>query len=115
VASRKKLPADMRTVGLFSGKTKQEEVEDMVREEEAAAPRRGDPTAMKEHAEQNAIRWLGLDSFHEGDDVSLALHPKGHGVLILTAVKNGKPYRTIQMKVTKDQVKKLKIIAKEIP
>lgn len=112
---KKPTSAALRTIDLFSRKTKIEEVEDQLREEEIQEEERtaraySDPTAMAEHAEETAIRWLGLDSFHEGDDVKVAVHPAGHAVLILvhTCGPNKAAYATQTLKLSRDQWKKLK-------
>lgn len=115
MVSRKKAHAELRTLGLFTGKTVLEEAEDALREEEAEQ-KTGDPTAMVEAAESAAIRWLGMDAFHEGDDVKVAVHPAGHAVLILvrTAPK-GAPYSTVTLKLSRAQWAKLKGLARDDP
>ena len=74
----------------------------------------GDARAMVEREEDAAIRWLGMDMFHEGDDVRLALHPKGHGVLMIVRVMNGAPYSTANIKLSRVQVQKLAQFMKEL-
>jgi hypothetical protein len=105
----------MRTPDLFTGKTKLEEIEDMVVEEQEPVVRASDPTAIADQAQKAAVRWLGLDAFHEGDDVALALHEDGHGVLVLVAkAKDGTERASVTVKLSKTQVRKLKTLAQEI-
>jgi hypothetical protein len=111
----KRARADLRTPDMFTGKTKLEEVEDMVHEEQASQIRRGDPTAIADNARKSAVRWLGLDAFHEGDDVNLALHEDGHGVLVLVRTKGDQAYASAQVKLSRAQVQKLKKLGEEIP
>lgn len=109
---RKPEPAELRTIGLFSGKTAVEEAEDLARDEapQARAPA-GD---MVEEDEKAAVRWLGLDTFHEGDDVRVAIHKGGHAVLMLVrTTKDGTVYGTSIHKLSRQQWAKLKQIARE--
>jgi hypothetical protein len=105
-------PAALRTLGLFTGKTVLEEAETIL-EEEAKVSKTGDPRDMVNAAEETAMRWLGLDAFHEGDDIKLAVHAKGHAVLVLVNTSRGQPYGTITLKLTKTQWSKLKQLARE--
>lgn len=112
-ARKRKLdPAVLRTVGLFSGKTVLEEAEQLAAEEEPEA-KTGDPTAMVDHAEACAVRWLGQDAFHEGDDVRVALHSSGAAVMVLVSTRGNAPYATRTFKLTRQQWSKLKQIARE--
>ena len=70
MASRKKDPAALRTIGLFTGKTVMEEAAALA-EEEAPEQREAGPRDIESEAEECAIRWLGLDAFHEGDDIKV--------------------------------------------
>lgn len=106
----------MRTPDMFTGKTKLEEIEDMALEEQVPVVRASDPAAIAEQAQKSAVRWLGLDAFHEGDDVALALHEDGHGVLVFVhKAKDGTERSSANFKLSRAQVQKLKIIAQEIP
>jgi hypothetical protein len=112
---RKVDPAILRTVDLFTGKTPLEEAEHIALEEEDRTERIGDPLALVERAESTAVTWLGLDVFHEGDDVKVAVHPKGHAVIVLvsTSGKDGKPYGTTTIKLSRAQWSKLKSLARQ--
>lgn len=115
MAARKKDPAVLRTLGLFTGKTPLEEA---VAELEAPkdAPqeeRTGNPLAMVERQEETAVRWLGLDVFTEGDDVRVAVHAKGHAVLMMVRANAHGPYHTATLKLSAQQWAKLKKLARE--
>lgn len=115
MASRKKPdPAALRTIGIFTGKTPIEEAEALVREE-AGNERQAGPRDVVAEAEDCAIRWLGLDVFHHGDDVRVAVHPEGHAVLLLvsTGGRLGAPYGTTTIKMSRAQWAKLKRLARE--
>lgn len=90
-----------------------EEAEDLARDEEQEARPSG-PRDIVQEAEDGAIRWLGLDAFHEGDDVRLAMHPKGHGVLVFISTRRGEPYGTTTLKVSRQQIDKLKKIMEDL-
>ena len=114
MAARKKSPAALRKLSLFSGKTVLEEAEQQLHEETEQIARDKNPLAIVEHAEETAIRWLGLDAFHTGDDVKLALHADGHGVLILIrTTREGAVYNSSTVKLSKGQVTKLFALARE--
>lgn len=123
MASRKKQdPAVLRTVSLFSGKTPLEEAVMLLEvdavdlsETEARAQRTGHPFEMVHEAEKTAVRWLGLDAFHEGDDVKVAVHAQGHAVIIFvnTSGPKGAPYGTSSFKMSKAQWAKLKQLARQ--
>jgi hypothetical protein len=113
-------PAVLRTIDMFSGKTVIEEAEakleaEVIEQEEATARAYSDPTAMAEHAEETAIRWLGLDAFHEGDDVKVAEHKAGHAVIVFvnTSGPNKAAHSTATFKLTRQQWSKLKQIVRE--
>ncbi len=113
LASRKKDPAALRTLGLFSKQTPLEEASallaDEVQEVRVAGPR--DIVA---EAEECAVRWLGLDAFHEGDDIKVAVHKGGHAVMVLvSATGKGAIYGTSTIKLSRTQWSKLKAIANE--
>src|SRR5271154_3988790 len=82
---RKKDPAALRTIGLFSGKTPLEEASAMLEEAEDAKDARLAPQHrdLGDEANEMAVKWLGLDMFAEGDDVRVAVHAKGHAVIVL--------------------------------
>ncbi len=108
MGSRKKDPAALRTIGLFTGKTVLEEVEGGLREE---APEHR-PSGLRElaaEADENAVTWLGLDAWHEGGDVKVAVHRDGHAVLVLVnASKKDVVYGTTTVKLSKTQWAKLR-------
>lgn len=111
MASRKKAPADMRTIDIFTGKTKLEEVEDMlVEEDEFAKPAndapkdRSDPTFEQE---ETAIRWLGLDGFNVGDDCRVALNGKGAVLMLIDAAPDGSVRAQREQKLSRKQWTKL--------
>ncbi len=113
---RKKVdPAVLRTVDMFTGKTTLEAAEHMALEDEDRTERIGDPLALVERAEHAAVRWLGLDVFHEGDDVKVAVHKNGHAVMVLvsTSGAQGKPYGTTTLKLSRHQWSKLRRLARE--
>ena len=119
MASRKKKdPAALRTLSLFSGKTPLEEAEhDLEVAADAAeqVARDKNPLDIAEHAEETAVRWLGLDVFHKGDDIKLAIHAKGHGVImIIRTTEAGAVYNSSTIKLSKAQVEKLKQLARDI-
>lgn len=113
MARKKKDPAELRILGLFTGKTVLEEAEDLAREEDALTTRADGPRDMVGEAEECAIRWLGLDAFHEkGDDIKVAVHSSGHAVLVLVrADVTGAPRGTLTIKLSRSQWAKLKKIA----
>lgn len=115
MASRKKPdPAALRTLGLFTGKTPTEEAETLLYEpEEPEARSSSDPRAMVEKQEEVAITWLGLDAFHEGDDVRVAVHPQGHAVLMFVRADVNGPFHTATFKLSKAQWGKLRRLAAE--
>jgi hypothetical protein len=111
MAAKKKDPAALRTIGLFTGKTVIEEAEAMAREEEQ--PERADvPRDLPAEAEECAVRWLGLDAFHDhGDDIKVAVHSSGHAVMVLVrADVKGAPRGVITIKLSRSQWAKLKAI-----
>ena len=121
--TKKKDPAALRTLSLFSGKTVLEEAADqlveearVIEQEERAERAFKDPTAMAEHAEETAVRWLGLDAFHEGDDVKVAVHKGGHAVLVFvrTTGPENVACSTATFKLSKQQWAKLKSLCKEL-
>ncbi len=107
MASRKKPdPAVLRTIDIFTGRTPLETAEDMAREE-ASSQRLEGPRDLIHEAEDCAIRWLGLDAFHEGDDIKVAVHPAGHAVIVLVSTRGNAPYGTSTIKLSRAQWKKL--------
>jgi len=122
VSRKKKDPAALRTVGLFTGKTVLEEAEQELEEAEdvteaASWERPNDPKDMVDVAENTAVRWLGLDVFHEGDDVKVAVHAKGHAVLVFVGTHGpkGAPCSTATFKISAAQWRKLKNLARAEP
>ena len=115
----KKIPADLRTIDMFSGRTtlddlrEREQAAEALLEEEERTASVEDNRTLPERAEDTAIRWLGLDAFHEGDDVKVAVHPEGHAVLVLVSTYGpvSVPYGTIVLKLSRDQWEKLKKLA----
>ena len=110
---KKRDPAQLRTLGLFSGMTPLEEAERELHEE-AGDVRSDEPRDLSADAESTAIRWLGSDVFHEGDDIKVAVHRMGHAVVVLVyADVNGGARSTVQLKLSKAQWTKLKRLALE--
>ena len=118
---RKQDPAALRTISLFSGKTVLEEAVQTLEDDaadlaetEAREQRTGHPFEMVHEAEKTAVRWLGLDAFHEGDDVKVAVHPQGHAVLILVRTYGplGGPYGTVSVKLSRAQWSKLRELSR---
>lgn len=107
---RKKSHAIERTISLFSGKTRQEEVEDMVREEETET-RSSEARDIVAEAERGNVRWLGLDAFHEGDDIRIAISKSGAAIVMLVdTTRAGVAYATRSFRLSRKQVQKLKDI-----
>ena len=115
VAWRKKKidPAILRTMDLFSGKTILEEAEAIAHEEHEATARQAGPRDIVEEAEECAVRWLGLDAFHEGDDIKIAVHDKGHAVMVLVSATPHGPYGTNTIKLSRGQWRKLRSLVLE--
>jgi len=113
---KKKDPAALRTISFLTGKTPLEEAEEALLEEQPIE-RIGHPLDMVPSAERTAIRWLGLDIFHEGDDVKIAEHPtNGSAVLILVrASVAGTPYSTATIKLSAQQYAKLRQLCVDVP
>ncbi len=107
-------PAVLRTRDLFTGRTALEEAEaearDMAPEIRADVPRN-----LVTEAEDCAVRWLGMDVFHEGDDIKVAVHHAGHAVMVLvdTHPPGGAPCSTRTIKLSRAQWAKLKTIVGE--
>lgn len=114
-ARKKKLPADMRTIDLFTGKTKVEEVEDMVAEEAANdAPKNRLEGNERFEQEESAIKWLGVDSFDvAGDDLRIAVGKAGAVLMLIDSTKAGAVYGMREFKLSTKQWAKLKKLAKE--
>lgn len=121
MGARKKDPAALRTLSLFSGKTPLEEAQSLIEvdaadlaETEARAQRTGHPFEMVHEAEKTAVRWLGLDAFHEGDDIKVLEHRDGHAVLVIvrTTGSAGAPYGVVNIKLSKAQWSKLRRLAR---
>lgn len=116
MAARKKPAAELRTIGLFTGRTTLEEAQLMAEEEAASelTQRTHEPRDLVKEAEDCAVRWLGMDAFASGDDVKIAVHPKGHAVMVLVATtKDGSVRGTSTIKLSATQWKKLKACVKE--
>lgn len=113
MASRKKDPAALRTVDMFTGMTKLEEAESALKEE-APELRESGPRDFVAEAEECAVRWLGLDAFHEGDDVKVAIHPAGHAVIVLVhTARDGSVRSASTHKLSRQQWAKLRILARQ--
>ncbi len=113
MGARKKSPAALRTIDIFTGKTALEEASTLLAEPEDAkeAARELAPRDMIMEAEEIAVRWLGMEQHHEGDDIKIAEHPAGHAVIVLidtTKSTNGSAYATRQFRLSRAQYKKLK-------
>ena len=117
MASRKKPDlATLKTVDMFTGKTMLEEKTALAYEQEERESRSDEPRNIVEESEDCAIRWLGLDAFHEhGDDVKVAVHPSGYAVMCLvrTTPQFGIPYATLTIKLSRAQWAKMKRIVRE--
>jgi hypothetical protein len=115
MVSRKKAPADMRTVDLFTGKTKLEEVEDMLAEEAANdAPKERLAGNERFEQEETAIRWLGLDAFDTaGDDCRVALGKSGAVLMLIDSAPDGNVRAMREFKLSTKQWKKLCSLTKE--
>lgn len=111
MGSRKKDPAVLRMLDIFTRKTPLETAEDMANEEARSPERPAGPRDLVEEAEEGAIRWLGLDVFHEGDDIKVAVHRAGHAALVLVSVNASGPYGTSTIKLSRSQWAKLKRLA----
>ena len=110
--ARKKDSATARTLSLFSGKTVLEEAE-VELGDVAPDERTGHPLEMVKTAEDTAIRWLGLDVFHDGDDIKVAVHPNGTAVLVIVRTNASGPYGTATIKLSRVQWAKLRAIVTE--
>jgi hypothetical protein len=119
VAGRKRKiePAVLRTLGIFTGLTPIEEAERELAEETA-------PNELKDRsydgAKQGAIRdailWLGMDMFEDGDDIMLAVGRRGDGVLLIVTGKPGEtPSHQAQVRLSPKQLAKLKRIVGDLP
>lgn len=108
VPKKKMEPAVLRTIGMFSGKTMLEEAESLAADE-LQEERPDGPRDLVAEAEDGAIKWLGLDAFHSGDDIKIATHKAGHAVIVLvnTTPKN-EVYATRTFKLSAPQWKKLR-------
>lgn len=106
----------MRTPDLWTGKTKAQEVEDMLAEENELAQPKEERKRLEPRLAQEAgvTRWLGLTNGPMyKDDVRVAVHPKGHAVLMLINTSRGEPYSTREILLSRHQWAKLKKIARE--
>ena len=114
--SRKKPdPAALRTISFLTGLTPIEEAEALVRDV-ATEERPDGPRDLIAEGEDAAIRWLGLDVFHQGDDVRVAEHPtNGSAVLMLISTTKplGVPYGVSTHKLSRAQWTKLKRLARD--
>lgn len=116
MASRKKDPAALRTIGLFTGKTQLEEAEGLLdEEEEQEGQGHQQPRDIVAEAEQAAPRWLGLDVFHEGDDVKVFTR-NGRAIIVLVDTsksKDGGAYATRSFGLSRSQWSKLRALVRE--
>ena len=102
----------MRTPDLWTGKTKAQEVEDMLAEEtEQPVKTRIEPKLAQEHG---VTRWLGLTPGPSyADDIRIAVHPKGHAVVMLINTSRGEPYSTREIMLSRHQWTKLVKLVRE--
>jgi hypothetical protein len=106
---KKRSAAELRTIDIFTGKTRLEEAEDMAREEDPMSGAAGGTRDIVLEAEEGAIRWLGLDAFAEGDDIKVAVHQAGHAVVVLVrADAKGGARATVTFKLSRTQWSKLR-------
>ena len=107
----RKAQAALRTIGLFSGKTALEEAEGLL-DAEDHGERKPPPTRdIVAEAEEAAVRWLGLEVNHEGDDIKVALGKNGKAILVLVDTqksKDGSAYATRSVYLSRQQWQKLK-------
>jgi hypothetical protein len=96
---------------MFTGRTALEQVSDEL-QESAPQERDSSPRDLVAEGEDCAVRWLGMDVFHEGDDIKVAVHKAGHAVLVLVSEHMGAPCSVRTIKLSKDQWKKLREIVK---
>jgi hypothetical protein len=97
----------MRTVDMFSGKTKLEEVEALLADEAPAERPEGPRDLVAEH-QASLPTWLGLDTLDvAGDDLVLVIAPKGHGVLQVIGPR-GSSVR--ELGLSRKQIQKLRTI-----
>jgi hypothetical protein len=118
LAARKKDPAQLRTLGLFTGLTPLEEAEQMAREEGAIADKyQGEPRYAGDMIPSSlsaAARWLGEGQQERGDDVRVIESEAGHAVLVLIrGDAPAHPYSTVNLRLSRRQWAKLKAIVEE--
>ena len=109
--SARKAQAALRTIGLFSGKTTLEEAEGLLDVEDHGDRRPPPVRDIVSEAEELAVRWLGVEVSHEGDDIKIAEHRSGHAVVLLidtSKTTNGSAYATRQFRLSKAQWHKLR-------
>lgn len=116
--TRRKPPAEDRTIDLFTGKTKTEEAEDLVREEEFFEERPDGPRDLKAEAMIGAESWTKLDGVnpdHAGDDLRLLVSSKGHAIMVLSnTTKRGEVYGTRTILISKKQFDKLRKLVENV-
>jgi hypothetical protein len=112
MASRKKPPAEVRTIGLFTGLTPLEEAEQAALEEDPFAPKEEPVSRTLISNDETAVRWLGEDFSEEllGDGVRVALGKSGVVVMLVR-----KDARSVTVKLSHAQWAKLKVIARDGP
>lgn len=109
MASRKKDPAALRTISFLTGKTPLEEASLLLDKEEQDRPPPADRDIVAE-AEEAAVRWFGLDAFHQGDDVKL-VEKNGRAVILLVDTStNGQAYGCRSFALSRPQYQKLKAL-----
>lgn len=114
---RKKLAAEERTVGLFTGLTNEEEklqsklLEEEERDDRAVADRSYQGT--KDATMRSVVQWLGFDDFEDGDDIMVAVGPRGGAVICIVYGGKGRPVRrTVEARLSPKLWSKLKDIAR---
>lgn len=112
MGSRKKpAPAELRTIDLFTKLTPLEAAKQLTDDERAVISRPVDRSfsADQDARVQTAIRWLGLEHFgSDGDDLFLAIGPKGHGVLSVVSGRGSTPRRTQEIRLSATHIAKLR-------
>ena len=108
--TRRKIPAaELRTIGLFSGRTRLEEVARLEEEERQETRVDAGPRDLGSEMDEAAIRWLGNDAFVQGNDVRLAVRrADGATLLMLVKAAGGTVISTAMWALTEAQRRKLK-------
>jgi hypothetical protein len=102
---------------MFTGRTALEEASTLL-EAEDHGDRKPPPVRDIVHeAEELAVRWLGMEQHHDGDDIKIAEHKGGAAVILLIDTQkssNGSAYATRQFRLSRAQYKKLRQLCRSI-